>query len=82
METLDEFTDFSGSAVKARLYQKAVEFCKGKGGVMIPLNSTAKDSELGQYASAEIQFLCIPPDDPRAKTYFASLPNKAPEPTP
>ena len=64
---LGKFTDFSGSAVKGRLYQKAAEFCRSKGGVMVPLNSTAEDSKPGQYASAEIQFMCLPADDPRAK---------------
>jgi hypothetical protein len=57
---LGKFTDFSGSAVKARLYQQAAEFCRSKGGEMIPLNSTAQDSKYGQYASAEIQFKCVP----------------------
>jgi hypothetical protein len=57
---LGKFTDFSGSAVKARLYQQAAEFCQSKGGVMVPLNSTAEDSKYGQYASAEIQFRCVP----------------------
>jgi hypothetical protein len=57
---LGNFTDFSGSAVKARLYQQAAEFCRSKGGEMIPLNSTAQDSKYAQYASAEIQFKCVP----------------------
>ena len=57
---LGRFTDFSGSGVKARLYQQAAEFCRSKGGVMVPLNSTGRDSEYGQYASAEIQFRCVP----------------------
>jgi len=55
-----KFTDFCGNAVKARLYQQASEFCQSKGGVMVPLNSTAEDSKYGQYASAEIQFRCVP----------------------
>ena len=57
---LGKFTDFSGSAVKARLYQQAAEFCRSKGGQMIPLNSTAQDSKPGQSASAEIRFKCVP----------------------
>lgn len=65
--SLGKFTDFSGSAVKARLYKQAEEFCKAKGGVMVPINSTAKDSGMGTYASAEVQFMCLPPSDPRAK---------------
>jgi len=52
-------TDSSGNAVKARLYRQAAEFCRGKGGEMIPLNSTAQDSKPGQSASAEIRFKCV-----------------------
>lgn len=64
---LGKFTDFSGSAVKARLYEQAAEFCKSKGRVMVPINSTAHDSDFAQYASAEIQFLALLPDDSRVK---------------
>jgi hypothetical protein len=60
MGGLGKSTDFSGSAVKERLYQQAAEFCRSKGGQMIPLNSTAQDSKPGQYASAEIRFKCVP----------------------
>jgi hypothetical protein len=60
MGGLGKSTDFSGSAVKARLYQQAAEFCRSKGGEMIPLNSTAQDAKPGQYASAEIRFKCVP----------------------
>ncbi len=59
MGGLGKSTDFSGSAVKARLYQQAAEFCRSKGGEMIPLNSTAQDAKPGQYASAEIRFKCV-----------------------
>ena len=65
--SLGRFTDFSGSAVKARLVKEAQEWCQQRGRVMILINSTAKDSGMGTYASAEIQFLCLSPDDPRAK---------------
>jgi len=57
---LGNSTDSSGGAVKARLYQEAAEFCRKKGGVMVPLNSTGQDSKYGQYASAEIKFKCVP----------------------
>lgn len=62
---LGKFTDFSGSAVKARLYAEASEFCRKQGRIMVPVNSTGKDSDLGTYASAEIQFLSLLPGDPR-----------------
>lgn len=60
-----KFTDFSGSAVKARFYQDAAKLCSEKNRVMLPANSTAQDSGHGTYASAEIQFWCVMPDDPR-----------------
>ncbi|MFZ6747758.1 hypothetical protein [Undibacterium sp. Ren11W] len=60
-----KFTDFSGSAVKARFYQDASKFCSGKNRVMHPMNSTAQDAAYAAYASAEIQFRCVLPDDPR-----------------
>ena len=60
MGGLGNSTDLSGSAVKARLYQQAAEFCRSKGGQMIPLNSTAQDPKPGQQASAEIRFKCVP----------------------
>jgi hypothetical protein len=47
---LGNSTDFSAGDVKARLYQEAAEFCRKKGGVMVPLNSTGQ----------EIQFKCVP----------------------
>ena len=55
---LGKFTDFSGSAVKARFFQDATKFCAEKGLAMIPGTSTSKDVENGHYASAEIQFRC------------------------
>jgi hypothetical protein len=53
---LGEFTDFSSSAVKARLYGEASAYCRGKGQIMSPINSTGRDSGMGTYASAEVQF--------------------------
>lgn len=52
------FVTFSGSEVKAQLYREANAFCAGKGKQLVPLDSTAQDSGLGTYASAEIQFRC------------------------
>ena len=56
---LGGFTDFSGSAVKARLYAEATKFCSAKNMVMVPYGSSKKDSAPYQYASAEIQFKCV-----------------------
>ena len=60
-----KFTDYSGSAVKARFYQDAAKYCQAKNRVMLPVNSTGQDSGFGTYASAEVQFRCVPADDPR-----------------
>lgn len=54
-----KFTDYSGSAVKARLYEEAAKFCKDRNRIMVPINSTGHDSDFGIYASAEIQFKCV-----------------------
>ena len=56
---LGGFTDFSGIAVKTRLYAEATKFCSAKNMVMIPYASSRHDSTPYQYASAEIQFKCV-----------------------
>lgn len=60
-----KFTDYSGSAVKARFYQDAAKYCQAKNRVMLPANSTGQDAGFGTYASAEVQFRCVAADDPR-----------------
>jgi hypothetical protein len=62
---LGRFTDFSSSAVKARLYQDAAKHCKGMEKVMMPINSVGQDSGYGTYASAEVQFRCVAVGDTR-----------------
>lgn len=54
------FFDYSGSAVKAKFFREASKYCAGKGMTMVPLNSTGQDSAMAQYASAEVQFRCVP----------------------
>jgi hypothetical protein len=62
---LGNFTDFSGSAVKARQFQEASQFCQNKNRIMMPISSTGQDSAPGAYASAEVQFKCLSSNDPR-----------------
>ena len=64
---LGRFMDYSSSAVKADMYKQASDFCLDKGRVMFPITSTGKDSDFGTYASAEVQFSCLEPNDPRLK---------------
>jgi hypothetical protein len=49
---------FSGGQVKAELFQEAAAFCAKQGKKLIPGDSFSKDSGVGTYASAEIQFRC------------------------
>ena len=62
---LGQVTDYSSTAVKGRLYKDASKHCMDMNRVMLPENSTGQDSGLGTYASAEIQFRCLLPSDPR-----------------
>lgn len=57
---LGQMLDFSSSSVKARFFQQASKFCADKGMDVQPLNSTGQDSGYATYASAEVQFRCIP----------------------
>lgn len=57
---LGNFTDFSSSAVKARMFRHAAKYCADQGRVMSPMGSVGKDADYGTYASAEVQFRCIP----------------------
>lgn len=59
------FTTFSGGEVKAELYREAAAFCAKDGRQLRPLDSTSRDSGMGTYASAEIQFRCDPPQAAR-----------------
>lgn len=60
-----EHAEYSGSTVKARFYTEANKFCSEKKRVMYPVKSRVKDAENWDYASAEIEFMCLLPDDPR-----------------
>jgi hypothetical protein len=55
---LGKFTDFSSSAVKARMFQDGAKFCAAKGKQLALVGTTGQDSGYGTYASAEIQFRC------------------------
>lgn len=57
---MGSMTTFSGGAVKAELFKEAAAFCAKDGRQLTPLDSSSKDSGLGTYASAEIQFRCDP----------------------
>ena len=61
---LGGYTDYSGSAVKARFFEQASKFCQERGQVMLPVNSTGHDAAYATYASAEVQFRCVSSSDP------------------
>lgn len=59
MYSKEDWKEYSGGVVKAKLYQEANEFCVSKGKKFAPLNSTATDfSPYQSTAAAEIQFTC------------------------
>jgi hypothetical protein len=59
---LGTVVDISGSAVKARYFQEATQFCATRGLSMAPVNSTSQDSAPYTFASAEVQFRCASPN--------------------
>lgn len=52
--------DYSASQVKAKYFKEASQYCAAKNMTMIPLNSSGRDSGFATYASAEVQFKCVP----------------------
>lgn len=52
--------DYSASQVKAKYFKEASQYCTDKGMTMVPLNSSGRDSAYATYASAEVQFKCVP----------------------
>jgi hypothetical protein len=50
-------------AVKAKLLQQADKWCRSKGLVMIPLDSTGHDAVyMGNLANSEVTFKALPPE--------------------
>lgn len=56
MYAKQDWMAYSGGVVKVELYKEANAFCTNKGKKFAPVNSTATDYTLSQYAGAEIQF--------------------------
>lgn len=57
---LGGFFDYSASQVKVKYFKEATQYCANKGMTMVPLNSSGRDSAYATYASAEVQFKCVP----------------------
>ena len=53
-----QFTERSGSVVKARFFQEANTFCNSKGLKLVPVKDSSQDANDHQEASAEVQFRC------------------------
>jgi hypothetical protein len=56
---LGKFTDFSGAAVEARLFQQATQYCQAKGEKSVPISSSSQDALPGVYASGNVKFSCV-----------------------
>lgn len=55
-------------AVKAKLLRRADDWCRKRGLVMVPLNSMGNDAVVGgKWASCELIFRAVPPNDPENK---------------
>lgn len=50
----------SGATIKVQLYKEANEFCKNQGKKFVQISNESKDYKPNQFASAEIQFHCVP----------------------
>jgi hypothetical protein len=60
-------TGFMGLAkIKAKAFQEAGAFCQNQGRVMEVVNTSESQPPyiLGNYPRADIQFMCLKPDDP------------------
>ena len=55
---LGRFSDYSSSALKARLYQDAYRHCAAKNRIMVPATS-GENSASATHAPAEVQFRCL-----------------------
>ena len=55
---LERYADYSGSALKAKLYQDAYKHCAAKNKIMVPA-SAGQNSASATNAPAEAQFRCV-----------------------
>ena len=55
----------SSSSLRNDLYREAFAFCARQGKVMDALQGTGHDSRPAQWASAEVTFRCLAPEDPQ-----------------
>jgi hypothetical protein len=56
---LGRFTDYSSSALKARLYQDAYKHCAAKNRLMVPINGAGQNPASATNAATELQFRCV-----------------------
>lgn len=56
----DYSLNYSGTKVKAQLYQEASQFCAQRGKRSSPVGDSARDAAMySNYASAEVKFRCV-----------------------
>lgn len=59
VERLGSFVTFAGAEVKVQLYKDATTFCKRQGRELSPVSDSARDSGMGTYAKAKLNFRCV-----------------------
>lgn len=57
------FTTFTGAEVKTQLYKDANEFCRRQNKYLMTVSSSSRNSGVGTYANAELQFRCLSSGD-------------------
>ncbi len=55
------------SAMKAKFFQQAAQFCSERTRVMLPIDTSNMDTKLGESGAKEMQFYCLLDSDPRLK---------------
>lgn len=67
MEARTKSANSSGGEALADLYEDGGEFCLSKGLDLVPVHEQNQDGYFGHYASATLEFRCVPDDDKENK---------------
>jgi hypothetical protein len=54
----------SGGELTAELLRRADTFCRGQSRQMLPVSTSAKNSDVAQFGNASLYFRCLAADDP------------------
>ena len=63
MEARTKSANSSGGEALADLYEDAGKFCSDQGLTIVPVHEQTQDGSFGHYASATLEFRCVPEND-------------------